>query len=87
MKPKPSQKTERVHTGCVRRFVRGIVGWRVDTVWHDDSPGIRVGVRRNNLARLWRSPEFTEVGERHLPATVHPPEPMPKNRRLYFPNN
>ncbi|QVD49229.1 hypothetical protein LUCX_159 [Xanthomonas phage vB_XciM_LucasX] len=35
-------------------------------VWHEDSPGMRVFVRRNWLMRLLRNKHFAGVGERHL---------------------
>lgn len=39
---------------------------KVLCVYHQDSPGMRVYVRRNWLQRLIRSPDFSVVGERHL---------------------
>jgi hypothetical protein len=68
------------------RLVRLLLGVRKDTVWHQDSPGVRVDVIRNNLTRLWRSPEFSEVGETHYLPTVFPPNPMPTNKRISLPN-
>ena len=71
----------------VRRLVRKLLGTRIDTVWHQDSPGVRVGVCRNNLTRIWRNAEFSEVGECHLPATVLPTAEMPVNSVFCFPND
>jgi hypothetical protein len=68
------------------RLVRLLLSVRRDTVWHQDSPGVRVDVIRNNLTRLWRSPEFSDVGETHYLPTALPPNPMPINRRIHLPN-
>lgn len=48
--------------------MKRILDWSTRTieVWHQDSPGIRVMVRRNWLQRLLYNPEFSEIGERHL---------------------
>lgn len=35
-------------------------------VWHPESPGTRVYVRRGWWKRLWYNPEFAHPGERHL---------------------
>lgn len=37
-------------------------------VWHQDSPGMRVRVRRNWLQRLIYPRGFSGVGEKHLGA-------------------
>lgn len=51
-------------------MLKDLWDWIVDSrellVWHQDSPGMIVVVRRNRFTRLWAPKEFSMVGEKHL---------------------
>lgn len=53
-----------------RRDLREFLATKVVQVWHQDSPGMRVYVRRGWLKRLFFNRQFSMVGEHHL----SPPE-------------
>lgn len=47
-------------------FIHNVLNYQIVRVFHQDSPGIRVYVRRNRFQRMLYSRDFSEVGERHL---------------------
>lgn len=49
-----------------RPDLREFLSTKVVQVWHQDSPGMRVFVRRNWWQRLFYNRHFSEVGEKHL---------------------
>lgn len=50
----------------LQNFIHNILDYQIVRVFHQDSPGIRVYVRRNLFQRMFYSRDFSIVGERHL---------------------
>jgi hypothetical protein len=51
---------------ALKDFWDWVVDYRDLLVWHQDSPGMIVVVRRSRFTRLWAPKEFSMVGEKHL---------------------
>ena len=63
--------------GTVRRFVRSVLATKTQSLFHPDSPGVRVEITRTRFGQWFKPADFATLGEmiKHYKANagVHTP--------------
>lgn len=48
---------------AIRKFWLSLMAYRTETLWHPDSPGMRVTVTRSRFGRLFKPTDFATLTE------------------------